>query len=336
MSAATDKTNLAELRRTMTLWHNRVTALGFDGVSDVIALAEAGGDQMKKAWPIGERIALRLMMIKQIGEGSTTANSLPHVARIADEALECIRQRPAAQATPEPSRGRIGTGAHALANELAQAVAQDDADPDGHDMSAGLFGPNVSAWLRKISADYLPQHAMPEPVGNKRECPHCNYTGSAHCGDVDDKLKANGGDPKDCSNAKVYGLRAATPESVGEPRCSTCGVTMDEPHHPACGAVTAAIIGLSTMAAQDKEARRRELAEKIRETLRGVFTRPAPGVPEGFVLVPVEPTWEMRIAASTAYREARDGHYTARMEQAADCWRIMLAAAQAKGADHDH
>ena len=62
-----------------------------------------------------------------------------------------------------------------------------------------------------------------------------------------------------------------------------------------------------------------------------VFTRPAPGVPDGFALVPVEPTWEMQIAASTAYREARDGHYTARMEQAADCWRIMLAAAQAKG-----
>lgn len=91
MSAATDKTNLADLRRTMTLWHNRVTALGFDGVSDLIELAEAGGEEVKKAWPIGERIELKLMMIKQIGEGSTTANSLPHVARIANEALHLIR-----------------------------------------------------------------------------------------------------------------------------------------------------------------------------------------------------------------------------------------------------
>jgi len=90
MSAATDKTNLAELRRTMTLWHNRVTALGFDGVADLIALAESGGEEMKKAWPIGERVELKLMMIKQIGEGSTTANSLPHVSRIADEALQLI------------------------------------------------------------------------------------------------------------------------------------------------------------------------------------------------------------------------------------------------------
>lgn len=91
MSAATNKTNLADLRRVMTLWHNRVTALGFDGVSDLIELAEAGGDEMKNAWPIGERVELKLMMIKQIGEGSTTANSLPHVARIADEALHLIR-----------------------------------------------------------------------------------------------------------------------------------------------------------------------------------------------------------------------------------------------------
>lgn len=87
------------------------------------------------------------------------------IAEDAWQARASLPTQPAAQATPEPSRGMIGTGAHALANELAQAVAQDDADPDGHDMSAGLFGPNVSAWLRKISADYLPQPAPPEPVG---------------------------------------------------------------------------------------------------------------------------------------------------------------------------
>lgn len=85
--------------------------------------------------------------------------------------------------------------------------------------------------------------------------------------------------------ADTWAPEQATQQAAGEPRCSTCGVTMDEPHHPACGAVTAAIIGLSTMAAQDKEARRRELAEKIRETLRGVFTRPAPCVPDGLPAV---------------------------------------------------
>lgn len=58
-----------------------------------------------------------------------------------------------------------------------------------------------------------------------------------------------------------------------------------------------------------------------------LYTAPPPqAVPAGFVLVPVEPTWDMKIAASTAYREARDGHYTARMEQAADCWAAMLAS----------
>lgn len=118
MSAATDKTNLAELRRTMTLWHNRVTALGFDGVSDLIAIAEAGDDEIKKAWPIGERIALKLMMIKQIGEGSTTANSLPHVARIADEALQLIRMHLA--------------GAPSDLKPVAQVVAVEPEGPDGH------------------------------------------------------------------------------------------------------------------------------------------------------------------------------------------------------------
>lgn len=115
------------------------------------------------------------------------------------------------QATPEPSRGMIGMGSHALANELAQAVAQDDADPDGHDMSAGLFGPNVSAWLRKVATEYLSQPATPEPVGEP----------VAQVSDlfpsVRNKLHAQGFDP-------------------------------DAP----------------------------------------LFTRPAPGVPEGFALVPVE------------------------------------------------
>ena len=97
-----DQTNLADLRRTMTLWHNRVTALGLDGISDLIALAEAGGEEMKKAWPIGERIESKLMMIKQIGEGSTTTNSLPHVARIADEAIRLIREH---HATVAESKG---------------------------------------------------------------------------------------------------------------------------------------------------------------------------------------------------------------------------------------
>lgn len=97
---------------------------------------------------------------------------VPVHVRTLDNLIAQLRGLPAPhQATPESSRGMIGMGAHALANELAQAVAQDDADPDGHDMSAGLFGPNVSAWLRKISADYLPQHATPEPVGEPDTVP---------------------------------------------------------------------------------------------------------------------------------------------------------------------
>lgn len=57
------------------------------------------------------------------------------------------------------------------------------------------------------------------------------------------------------------------------------------------------------------------------------------GVPEGWKLVPVEPTWDMKMAASSNYREPRDGHYTARMECAAEAYRAMLTAAPQAPAD---
>jgi len=68
---------------------------------------------------------------------------------------------------PAPSKGAVGFGARALAAELAEAALKDDNDPEGHDISAGLFGPNVSAWLRKVASEYLaPAHApAQEPAG---------------------------------------------------------------------------------------------------------------------------------------------------------------------------
>lgn len=38
-----------------------------------------------------------------------------------------------------------------LAAELAEAVSKDEAT-EGCDLSAGLFGAHVSAWLRKVAA----------------------------------------------------------------------------------------------------------------------------------------------------------------------------------------
>lgn len=45
--------------------------------------------------------------------------------------------------------------ARALGAELATATQHDDNDPEGHDISAGLLGPNVSAWLRKVAAERI-------------------------------------------------------------------------------------------------------------------------------------------------------------------------------------
>lgn len=43
--------------------------------------------------------------------------------------------------------------AHQLGGELAAAALADDGDPQGHDISGGLFGPNVSEWLRKFDIE---------------------------------------------------------------------------------------------------------------------------------------------------------------------------------------
>lgn len=43
-----------------------------------------------------------------------------------------------------------------LCTELATAVAEDEKpDNDGFDLSAGMFGPNVSAWLRKVAEELV-------------------------------------------------------------------------------------------------------------------------------------------------------------------------------------
>jgi hypothetical protein len=66
--------------------------------------------------------------------------------------------------------------------------------------------------------------------------------------------------------------------------------------------------------------------KEVRDAIRAGSPSPQPA-PAGRRLVPEEATWDMRIAGSTAYREPRDGHYTARMECADDAYRAMLAAA---------
>jgi hypothetical protein len=51
-----------------------------------------------------------------------------------------------------------------LATQLAEAVAKDETpEGGGCDLSAGMFGPNVSQWLREV-ADAL----NPQPQGEPR------------------------------------------------------------------------------------------------------------------------------------------------------------------------
>jgi hypothetical protein len=53
-----------------------------------------------------------------------------------------------------------------LCTELAEAVAKDEAPEEGgFDLSAGLFGSNVSEWLRK-TAEAISGESRPAVKGN--------------------------------------------------------------------------------------------------------------------------------------------------------------------------
>lgn len=73
------------------------------------------------------------------------------------------------------------------------------------------------------------------------------------------------------------------------------------------------------------------ILRKLLNKLRDVTTHPAPGVPEGFVLVPVEPTDEMVMAGALAHQRSPCHDFIGPI---GDAWVAMLAAAQSKGADH--
>lgn len=50
-----------------------------------------------------------------------------------------------------------------LATDLADAVRKDEEGGEGFDLSAGMFGPNVSAWLREVAATLAPSNDPPTP-----------------------------------------------------------------------------------------------------------------------------------------------------------------------------
>ncbi|CAG9169911.1 helix-turn-helix domain-containing protein [Cupriavidus pinatubonensis] len=76
-------------------------------------------------------------------------------------------------------------GAQALAHEIANAVAADEAG-DGCDIAAGIFGPKMSALIRKIVTEYLgatskPHATCPTPV-DETEAAEREHMGCVHCG----------------------------------------------------------------------------------------------------------------------------------------------------------
>lgn len=76
----------------------------------------------------------------------------------------------------------------------------------------------------------------------------------------------------------------------------------------------------------------REWAGLVPHRIVTLYTRPAPGVPEGFALVPVEPTPAMKTAGINVEVFASDPNAgPLNWEEVEAVYRAMLAAAQAKG-----
>ena len=73
-----------------------------------------------------------------------------------------------------PSSGMTVT---VLATELAEAVAKDEANGEGFDMSAGMYGINVSDWIREVAlvitetSKQRPTALQPQWVSVKTELP---------------------------------------------------------------------------------------------------------------------------------------------------------------------
>ncbi len=53
-----------------------------------------------------------------------------------------------------------------LATGLAEAVFKDEQGGEGFDLSAGLFGPHVSMWLRDVASQISPKE--PKQIRNLR------------------------------------------------------------------------------------------------------------------------------------------------------------------------
>ena len=118
----------------------------------------------------------------------------------------------------------VGMTTTVLANGLATAVAKDekeieDGHPDcGFDLSAGMFGAHVSAWLREVAGamDDLARR-IDGPLATGCTYPDCS-------------CEPNGDTGCNSPNAAARGVQASTA------RCAKCGGAKVPPHPLMTGA----------------------------------------------------------------------------------------------------
>jgi hypothetical protein len=111
----------------------------------------------------------------------------------ADAAIAWILSRAAApQAEPQAHKSAQGC--------QHKRYSLDKQEQVGRCIDCGAEG-------RMVFVVQAPSQAEPPKSATSRDCPYCHYTGTAHCGDVADKIRTLGGDLGYCSNAQVYGKR---------------------------------------------------------------------------------------------------------------------------------
>ncbi|HET6788244.1 MAG TPA: hypothetical protein VFH49_09795 [Aquabacterium sp.] len=276
-------------------------------------MAAALRGQPVQAGEVDERVAFEARVVKEAGEGAIAkwlGTESYENSRVQDNrlgwvwCLEHLAGQPAAQATPEPGDDAqiraIGEGLRCAHDHIEMHKLDRSHCKDAERIREGLAA--FSAYKKR--GDFV---AAPEPV-------HCESCGGA-------ATHESGPDETDlpgayCDSCGPSAKATPTPQqAAGEPVGEVVRDTLGRNGRPWLGVTWAPGIDLPQ-------------GTKL-------YTHPAPAVPEGFALVPVEPTHEMTMASIGPICDAnKETILHLLWTYGPQCYRAMLAAAQAKGADH--
>lgn len=241
-------------------------------------------------------------------------------------------------ATPEP--GLLKTflaeadraGITHLPATFGADLAAATPEPEFDDCSSSPTGKHSESWFGngdcdhcKTGAQNAPMAATPEPLTSFDD-PRAQIVYDLLCSDEAPPPEQHW---EGWVARRIVDALAATPEPVGE----SWGWAIEDKHgvaqaiRPARKEFFRCVQSSEPFTAEDVSKMDREWAGLAPHRIVTLYTRPAPGVPDGFALVPVEPTPQM---TTLVEHDMWDKPFV----NGADVWSAVLAAAQAKGGEH--